>query len=207
MVSANLRQLAAACGLDEVSTAGLSSMQQLKQKALARADRNYPPERLIRHALDLLSWTDGKRQSTLRRLGAAHLYRRAQATLPLIDSLLEEDQVAAHHKLRIRFKAIRYTVEILGEAFDEVLNTEVTLARLKVIQDALGDLNDAQDTEIWLRRKQVKAALTPAVRTRLLIAARSLQHQRWQHARNTIVVEAYDIVGEMRRASGKIGPL
>jgi CHAD domain-containing protein len=62
--------------------------------------------------------------------------------------LLTDAPVERLHALRIEFKKLRYTVEyfreVLGKQYQEIIG------ELKIIQDHLGDLNDAQVATVIL---------------------------------------------------------
>ena len=75
------------------------------------------------------------------QLAAVSIYSR-MAAVRAFASLLDDAPVERLHALRIEFKKLRYTVEyfseVLGKRSLDVIND------LKLLQDHLGDLNDAQ---------------------------------------------------------------
>ena len=76
----------------------------------------------------------------VREVAPGLIYER-YAAVRAFDSILELATLEQFHALRIEFKKLRYTVEY----FREVLGpqTDDVIEELKVLQDHLGDLNDA----------------------------------------------------------------
>lgn len=68
----------------------------------------------------------------------------------VIPQLLNQEEVSGLHKLRIRVKRLRYTLEILEPAFPEPLET--TLQSLKTLQTTLGEHHDHAMLEAHLRK-------------------------------------------------------
>ena len=81
-------------------------------------------------------------QPTLVRQIAPMLIYERMASVRAFETLLENAPIERLHMLRIEFKKLRYTVEyfreVLGKHSLEVIET------LKILQDHLGDMNDAQ---------------------------------------------------------------
>ncbi|MEW5867670.1 MAG: CHAD domain-containing protein [Chloroflexota bacterium] len=84
----------------------------------------------------------------VRELAPMLIYERL-AVVRAFDPLLANASIEQLHALRIEFKKLRYTVEY----FSEVLGAKARLVieDLKVLQDHLGDLNDAQVAADLLR--------------------------------------------------------
>ncbi len=72
-----------------------------------------------------------------------------ECALSPIPGLLDREDVAALHNLRIRVKRLRYTLEVLGEAFP--VPPGVQLAQLKELQTALGGHHDLATLEALLQ--------------------------------------------------------
>ncbi len=76
---------------------------------------------------------------------AAELLARLRKKIRKQDKPLNEMNAAGRHKLRIRAKTLRYTIEFFASLFAEKENQrrrEAALRALKDVQDALGALND-----------------------------------------------------------------
>lgn len=68
------------------------------------------------------------------------------------------------HKFRLKTKHFRYTLELFEETYGPAFGT--LLKRLKPVQDALGEINDAATALAWLGRDdstEVKAFLTTRI--------------------------------------------
>jgi CHAD domain-containing protein len=85
----------------------------------------------------------------LRHIVPRLIYTRYEA-VGAYEAVLENAPIETLHSLRIAFKRFRYTLEY----FQELLGPEVTtvIKELKVMQDHLGDLNDADVASQILRR-------------------------------------------------------
>jgi CHAD domain-containing protein/transposase-like protein len=84
----------------------------------------------------------------VREVAPGLIYER-YATVRAFDTVLESATLEQFHALRIEFKKLRYTVEY----FREVLGPQAgdVIEELKVLQDHLGDLNDANVASHLLR--------------------------------------------------------
>jgi CHAD domain-containing protein len=71
------------------------------------------------------------------------------ASVRAFDSFLIDASIELLHALRIEFKKLRYTVEYFKEVLGK--KAELVIEDLKLIQDHLGDLNDAQVATQLLR--------------------------------------------------------
>jgi CHAD domain-containing protein len=71
------------------------------------------------------------------------------ASVRAYDSFLVDASIELLHALRIEFKKLRYTVEYFREVLGK--KAELVIDDLKVLQDHLGDLNDAQVATQLLR--------------------------------------------------------
>jgi CHAD domain-containing protein len=85
----------------------------------------------------------------VREVAPALIYTRLEA-VRAYDTLLPNATIAQLHALRIEFKRFRYTVEffreVLGKQNREIIN------ELKVVQDHLGDLHDADVACLIMRQ-------------------------------------------------------
>jgi CHAD domain-containing protein len=71
------------------------------------------------------------------------------ATVRAFEPFLQDASVELLHALRIEFKKLRYTVEYFKEVLGK--KAELVINDLKMVQDHLGDLNDAQVATQLLR--------------------------------------------------------
>jgi len=71
------------------------------------------------------------------------------ASVRAFDSFLVDASIELLHALRIEFKKLRYTVEYFKEVLGK--RAELVIDDLKILQDHLGDLNDAQVATQLLR--------------------------------------------------------
>lgn len=102
--------------------------------------------------------------TTVRDLLPPLIYTRL-AGVRAFEEILDSASLAQLHALRIEFKKLRYTLEF----FREVLGKEIReiISEIKILQDHLGDLNDADVActmlqnylEIW-EQKQVNLPLS-----------------------------------------------
>ncbi|MEQ9502518.1 MAG: CHAD domain-containing protein [Deltaproteobacteria bacterium] len=175
---------------------------------LERVKAAYPPELLLRRGVDVMRMAAAPKVTdvTTGRIAGPHLLARAAATEPLIDSVLDPDRLDDQHRLRIRFKRLRYTVEMIGPAFGDVIDKKATVKTLKALQDALGDLNDMKDLLEWLRSRAARDELG-AARAAVLEAARVELDRRQAHAQELVLTAAPPLVRDLDRAAGVIGPL
>lgn len=89
-----------------------------------------PPAYLVRHVVPRLLYT-------------------SYETVRAYETVLDHARIETLHALRIEFKRLRYALEF----FEEVLGPEArnVISEVKVVQDHLGDLNDAQVAGDFLR--------------------------------------------------------
>lgn len=96
---------------------------------------------------------DGLTSPSFRSFGALRL-------LPVLDDLFTAGEADLHspgalHRLRIRAKKLRYTMELLADAFPPVLGEELQ-PLVKSLQSMLGEINDHHTGRkrlmSWLRR-------------------------------------------------------
>lgn len=160
----------------------------------------YAPERLYRFGLDLLELAEEAAPLPLSELAAAHLARRAIAARPFVLSVADRRAVDAHHRLRIRLKHLRYTLELLAEPYEAELEAARRLEILKRLQDALGDLNDAADLGSWVATRDLDeglAALPDAIQTE--------REARYERARRQVLEHAPLLVSDLEQAALRIG--
>jgi CHAD domain-containing protein len=79
--------------------------------------------------------------SIVRHVAPVMIYNRLSA-VRAYEQILDTARIEQLHELRIEFKRLRYTLEF----FREVLGSEAKpiIEEIKVVQDHLGDLNDAE---------------------------------------------------------------
>jgi CHAD domain-containing protein len=117
-----------------------------RDEATLHVKEALPPARLERHGLRVLELAARAFDApTLGALAGPHLEARLAEVVPLLPIIEEPSEVERHHALRIALKHLRYALEILGAVWPAQLPAEATVLPLKRLQDALGELNDAQD--------------------------------------------------------------
>jgi len=78
-------------------------------------------------------------------LAALRIGKRLSTLLSFDPWVLHPEAVAEHHATRIAAKKLRYTMEIYGSIYRN--NLEKPLARVKKIQEILGDIHDC---DVWI---------------------------------------------------------
>jgi CHAD domain-containing protein len=78
-------------------------------------------------------------------VAALRISKRLSALLSYHPWVLHPEAVAEHHATRIAAKKLRYTMEIYGSIYRN--NLEKPLARVKKIQEILGDIHDC---DVWI---------------------------------------------------------
>jgi CHAD domain-containing protein len=125
----------------------LTFLEARRDRATIEICFRYPKRKLIRHGLDLLAMTmwPKDQETSLAQLAPARLTSRADEVESQLACVAEENAYDAHHELRIAFKHLRYSAEILASAWPEVIDPTRIVAPIKTMQDALGSLNDARE--------------------------------------------------------------
>ena len=204
----DLRALAQRASLGDEITQGLDALRDSGGAALEDASKAYPPERLLTEGLDILHMAEIPRRTfTLRALGARHLYRRASDVRAILECVEDPNRVKEHHRLRVRFKSLRYTVEILAKPFSEVLDARHVVLQSKALQDALGVLNDAQDLLTWLSREDVADHLEPTSLKALREVVQLEQQARFEVAREAVDKVGRRLTASLQRSAGRIGQI
>lgn len=125
----------------------LTFLEARRDRATIEICLNYSKRKLSRHGLEFLelSMRPKDQETTLASLAVpsleAHI-AELESRAPCIDDPAAHD---AHHELRIKLKHLRYAAEILRSAWPAVIAPEETVAPIKEMQDALGELNDARE--------------------------------------------------------------
>jgi len=78
-------------------------------------------------------------------MAAFRIERRLEAMRTFEPWVMQEDAVAEHHAMRIAAKKLRYTIEIFGPVYR--LGLHRFHARVKMVQEILGDLHDC---DVWI---------------------------------------------------------
>lgn len=125
----------------------LTFLEARRDRATIEISLQYSKRKLLRHGLDFLdlSMWPKDHQSTLATLAPPSLDEHLAAVeshAPCIDDPTAHD---AHHELRIKLKHLRYSAEILRSAWPALIDPAETVAPIKDMQDALGELNDARE--------------------------------------------------------------
>jgi CHAD domain-containing protein len=205
---ADFRRLAEATALDDAAVHALDALIERGQAALQKTSAAYPPERLLRHGLDLLSTAAAPpHRGDLRGLAAPHLYAAVTAAEALLEPLQHPHRPEEHHQLRIECKHVRYAVELLAPAFPELLDGPALADAMKGVQDALGVLNDAQDLREWLQASLLDEAVGAAAAAEIRTRAEAERQARYEAARDLVLADAPRLFGELRRAAGLMGQL
>lgn len=168
----------------------------------------FPPERLLERAVDILvmAATPTEEGVTTRQLAGPHLVRRAADAADYVESVKDPEALADHHRLRIRLKRLRYTVEMIAPAFEDEIDGKAAVKLLKSLQDALGAQNDMKDLVDWLGKKRAKRALGDARNVLAETAAEALEARRVA-ARDLVLEEAPGLIAQLDRSAGVIGPV
>lgn len=202
----DLRRLARRASIADEATRSLDALRASGSVSLGKVSRAYPPERLLADGIDVLVLAESPRRALpLRQLGARHLFRRAGETKALLACIEEPERAREHHRLRVRFKSLRYTVEILSKPFSDHIDHRWVILQTKAVQDALGVLNDTQDLRLWLGRRDVADHLDPSTLEVLLETVQREQENRFEVARDSVRKVGYNVAASLQRAAGKIG--
>lgn len=78
-------------------------------------------------------------------MAACRIERRLEAMRTFEPWVMQEDAVAEHHAMRIAAKKLRYTIETFGPVYR--LGLHRFHARVKMVQEILGDLHDC---DVWI---------------------------------------------------------
>jgi CHAD domain-containing protein len=183
---------------------GLQAFAAKGERGLEEALKRYPPERVLRHGLDVLKMGQHPRRAELTLVDVAgrHLYRRANEAEPLIPALNDLRELETHHRLRIRIKRLRYTLEICASPFASTFEAKPALGTLRQHQSLLGRLNDAKELVLWLHDPELVELLHPELAAQLIVRARRLVEQRWEEAKTTVLAELPPLLDQLRRTAG-----
>ncbi len=131
------------------------AFMERRTKAYASAAGSVRSDRFRGLLLDVAEWIEVGPWRVDPELGslrerpvsehAAHLLARLRKQIRKQDKPLKEMSPPQRHKLRIRAKALRYTIEFFAALFpgrQAKSRRQEALAALKALQDALGALND-----------------------------------------------------------------
>jgi len=131
------------------------------QRAVDEAARRHPQRkllRLMRRLIDSAAATDEERP-VLRDLAVAQL---ALGLRQVEDAAAADLSVFAHlHVLRINSKRLRYAMEIFAPCFDEGFRSEL-YPEFSVLQDHLGEINDAHELALRFDRYAAEVGGPPA---------------------------------------------
>jgi CHAD domain-containing protein len=114
-------------------------------------------------------------------LSGKRMRKRLRRRIADVSHALEEARSlkpAAAHELRIAAKKLRYEAELLREAFD----LEGLIEELSALQDAFGDLHDADARVLVTRRNRRLSGVARREREKLGKSAASVL-RKWQRAR------------------------
>lgn len=183
---------------------GLQAFASKGERGLEQALKRYPPERVLRHGLDVLTLGQRPRRAELTLVDVAgrHLYRRANEAEPLLPALNDPRELETHHRLRIRIKRLRYTLEICASPFATTFEAKPALATLRHHQSLLGRLNDAKELVLWLHAPDLVELLHPELAAQLIARARRLVEQRWDEAKTAVLSELPPLLDQLRRTAG-----
>lgn len=204
---ADFRRLATQAGWQDDVIHALDAMAETGRTAMAKVAYDYPPERLLRHGLDLLELGFQATTRSLRDIASRHLMMRIASAEHDLPTLTQPEASPAHHRLRVRFKTLRYTIEILGVSFPEEYNRPAIIPPLKRVQNALGCLNDADDLYHWLNRPTVKRRLDAAQFQTIRELALNLKQTRYVRAHEVVFRQAPPVLADLGRIAGRIGLL
>jgi protein phosphatase len=131
-------------------------LEARRAHAAERFDASYPGSKLLRHGVAVLALAMEAKRSpqSLADIAPTHIERRADRVEKLMALIDDPEAKRDHHRLRIALKHLRYSAEIIGEAFPTLIPEEETVRPMRKLQDALGDLNDAEELLLLARRHQ-----------------------------------------------------
>lgn len=183
-----------------------ASVDRQRAQAAKTADEDLPRKKLIKHYQQALELADSNQNPRLpwRDLAADHLAHRAQEADDLVGSLDLPERADDHHRLRIRFKRLRYAVELASELLASELDPKDVLQNAKRLQDALGVLNDGRDLIDFIDRPEVTEILG-RFKEPVADEAHRIVRRRYRTARHLVNDRGARVVGEVRRAAGHIG--
>lgn len=164
----------------------------------------YPPERLIRDGIDVLALSHRAKDLSLSDVAGPHLKARAQAVLPFLLSVNDIEKGREQHRLRVKIKHLRYTVEILSDPYRDRIDGEKLIPVLKNLQDLLGDLNDIQDLRDWLDRAPLAELSSPAAAEAIRQIAQKTHAERFEEARITVLAKAPLLASNLTRVGEQI---
>jgi CHAD domain-containing protein len=177
-----------------------------RRGAAQAADASLTPKKLQKHREQALALTEMNQAPRMpwRDLAADHLARRSEEADALLGSLDDFDRPEDHHRLRIRFKRLRYAVELADELVRTEMEPKPILAVAKRVQDSLGILNDGRDLVTFLHDPEV-AGILGRFQEPLVEEASKIVRRRYLTARHLVFDQGARIVGEIRRAAGLFG--
>ncbi|MDX2268389.1 MAG: CHAD domain-containing protein [Bryobacter sp.] len=136
-------------GENEALAQALAGQRQLWAKALLR--------RLASLAVPCLADEFPKRAERDAEAYARSLFEKEHESLQKHAAALDEADLEAWHKFRIRAKHCRYTLELLGDlGFEDI---PLALSELKTLQDFLGQIQDFGAAQTMARKAAGKAKL------------------------------------------------
>jgi len=141
---------------DSAETILLTRLQKKRQKlqktvlsALENFESSRIPEDIRTECSDLLARAKQARVkpavSGIPAVAATRISRRLDLLLEYERWVYNPDAVAEHHAMRIAAKKLRYTMETYAPVYRR--NLKKPLARIKKIQEILGDLHDC---DVWI---------------------------------------------------------
>ncbi len=141
---------------DGIETILLTRLQKKRQKlqnavlsALENLERSGIPEDMRVECTDLLTRAKQARArpaaSGIPAVAATRISRRLDLLLQYERWVYNPDAVAEHHAMRIAAKKLRYIMETYAPVYRR--NLKKPLARVKKIQEILGDLHDC---DVWI---------------------------------------------------------
>jgi len=207
VVFQDFRNLAEQNGLPEYTISRVAAIvEDQRAKAAAKADDKLGVKKIQKQYQQALGLCEVNQQPRLpwRDLAADHLARRAQEADELLDSVDDPGRSADHHGLRIRFKRMRYAVELANDLLAAEVDPKEILQHAKRLQDALGVLNDGRDLVDFINRPEVGTILG-RFREPLRDEASRIVRRRYRTARHLVLDRGTKIVGEVRRTAGLIG--
>ena len=165
------------------------SLAQARRKAHALLERPNLDRLFERFQKLLESKVDDHPEITIRDLAITDLVRAARKVRKLIRGLGDASSDEALHRLRIRIKKLRYTLELYGVVVSDELRAATRSAR--EVQDLLGTHQDACVAVGYGQRLALQLPLIPQNREVLVTLGR-LQSERERQAeqiRRTFLAE------------------
>ena len=134
-------------------------LEKLKRRNLKAIQKKYTDKQLVKDKVKLHSVITPPNHSDLciGNLASMHLCDRILHTKRFIDDLGIAEKTENHHRLRIRIKRLRYTLEMLNPIYSGIFVKQQKM--LQKMQSQLGALQDANELLAFLSSQKAQRIL------------------------------------------------